>query len=110
MHVQVSTDRNIQAHEKMMSWISSTVSDALSNFGDNVTRVDVHLSDTNSNKKDSEDDIRCVLEARFKGRKPIAVTHRAGDLDPALMGAATKLTRVLNSRLGRLQNQHRRIH
>jgi len=49
-----------------------------------------------------------MLEARIEGRQPIAVTHQAASLDQAVDGAAGKLTRLIESDLGRLRDQWRR--
>ncbi|MBE9122501.1 HPF/RaiA family ribosome-associated protein [Tychonema sp. LEGE 07199] len=70
-----------------------------------ITHVDVHLSDENSDKKGGDDDMRCTIEARLKGHQPLAVTHQAATLDQAVDGAADKLTRLIDSTLGRLHDQ-----
>ena len=67
-------------------------------------RRDVHLSDENSDKKCGNDDMRCVMEARLEGRQPIAATHQAATLDQAVDGATDKLTRWIESTLGRLRD------
>jgi ribosome-associated translation inhibitor RaiA len=80
------------------------VESALNRFSDHITRVEVHLSDENSEKKGGEHDMRCVMEARLEGRQPIAVTHQAATVDEAVDGAADKLTRLIESTLGRLRD------
>ena len=52
--------------------------------------------------------MRCRMEARLEGRKPVAVTHQAATLDEAVEGAAGKLIRLIESTLGRLRDQKRR--
>lgn len=42
---------------------------------------------------------------RLEGRKPVAVTHQAATLDQAVDGARDKLTRLIDSTLGRLRDQ-----
>lgn len=49
--------------------------------------------------------MRCMMEARLEGRQPIAVTHQAASLDQAVDGAADKLTKMIDSTLGRLRDQ-----
>ncbi|MEO7817581.1 MAG: HPF/RaiA family ribosome-associated protein, partial [Actinomycetota bacterium] len=75
--------------------VSGVVESALNLFSDHITRVEVHLSDENSDMKVSADDMRCVMEARLEDRQPIAVTHQAATLDQAVDGAADKLTRMI---------------
>lgn len=105
MKIQINTDRNIEGHEALVSQVSGAVQSALSRISEHITRVEVHLSDENSNRKGGNDDMRCVMEARVEGRRPIAVTHRAGTLDQAVDGAAEKLTKLIKSTLGRLCDQ-----
>ena len=105
MQVQINTDRNIEGHEALTTQVSGVVESALSRFSDSITRVEVHLSDENSDKKGGKDDMRCVMEARLEGRQPVAVTNQAATVDQAVDGAAEKLTRMLESTLGQLRDQ-----
>jgi ribosome-associated translation inhibitor RaiA len=105
MQIQVNTDRNIKEHEAPAAQVSSIVESALSRFSDHITREEVHLSDENSDKKGGNNDMRCVMEARIEGRRPIAVTHQAATFDLAVNGAADKLTRLIESTLGRQREQ-----
>lgn len=106
MHIQVNTDGNIEGREALASHVRGVVEGALSRFSDRITRVEVHLSDQNSDKS-GQDDKRCMMEARLEGRPPTAVTHQAASLGDAIDGAADKLKRSLESTLERLED-HRR--
>lgn len=109
MQIQVNTDRNNQADETLSAEVNRIVEGALTRFTDHITRVEVHLSDGNSNKKASgKGDMRCLMEARLEGRQPVAVTHSAATSSQAVEGAADKLTRLIESGLGRLRAQQRR--
>ena len=103
MQIQVNTDHSIEGHEALAAQVSGVVESALSRFGDHITRVEVHLSDETSHKR-GHNDKRCMMEARFKGHQRSAVTHQAATLDQAVDGAADKLTRVIESTLGRLRD------
>ena len=107
MQIQMNTDGNIEGHEALATQVSSVVENALKHVSDHITRVEVHLSDENSDKKGGNDDMRCVMEARLEGRQPVAVTHHAATVDQAVDGAAGKLTRMIESTLGRLRDQKR---
>lgn len=102
MQVQVNTDRNIEGHAALADRVSGVVEAALSRTSDRITRVEVHLSDENSDKKGGEN-MRCMMEARLEGRPPVAVTHHAATVDDAVDGAAAKLARLIDSTLGRLR-------
>lgn len=105
MQIKINTDSNIEGHEALAGQVRSVVEIALSRFSNHITRVEVHLSDENSDKKGGNNDMRCMMEARIEGRKPIAVNHHAATLDQALDGAADKLCRMIESTLGRLRDQ-----
>jgi len=104
MQVLVNTDHNIQGHEALAAQVSEVVDNALNRVSDHITRVEVHLDDENGDKH-GPNDKRCVMEARLEGRQPIAVTHRAATLDQAVDGAADKLTRLIESTLGRRRHE-----
>ncbi|TVQ69136.1 MAG: hypothetical protein EA372_12420 [Chromatiaceae bacterium] len=105
MLIQINTDDNIDHSDTLMEWIEATVTDVLDRFADQVTRVEIHLSDENSDKKSGDSDMRCLLEARLKGRQPVAVTDAAATLEQAVDGAVGKMKRSLESTLGRLQKR-----
>jgi len=108
MQIQINTGHSIEVHEALAAEISGVVESALSRFSDHITRVEVHLSDENSDKKVGHDAMRCIMEARLEGRQPIAVSHQAETLDQAIDGAADKLTRLIKHTLGRLCDQKSR--
>jgi len=103
MQVQVNTDDNVEGREELVRRVEAEVGHTLSHFGDQITRVEVHLSDEDSDKS-GRNDKRCLMEARLAGRQPIAVSNHAGSLDEAFSGAAEKLKRALQSTLGRLKD------
>ena len=106
MHIQITTDSNIEGREELADHIKGVVESTLSRFSDRITRVEVHLSDQNSDDN-GQDDKRCVMEVRLKGRQPTAVTHQAESLGDAIDGAAEKLKRSLESTLERLKAARR---
>jgi len=104
MQIQVNTDNHIHGRDEIVALVETSVEGAVGRFRDRITRVEAHLSDTNSHKTKG-DDIRCVLEARLAGHQPIAVTHQASTVELALSGAADKLERSVESTLGRLKER-----
>ncbi len=107
MQVQVNTDHTIEGHEALATQVSDVVESALARISDHITRVEVHLTDENGDKQ-GQNDKRCMMEARIEGRQPLAVTHQAGTLEQAVNGAADKLTRLIESTLGRGRHQESR--
>lgn len=108
MLIQVRTGPNIEANEARVAMISGVVEGALGQFSDSITRVEAHLSDENSDKKTGHKAIRCMLEARVEGHRPLAVTNNASILEEAVVGAAEKLNRLIENTLGRQREQQSR--
>ncbi|MDO8876299.1 MAG: HPF/RaiA family ribosome-associated protein [Pseudolabrys sp.] len=100
MQIQVNTDANIKGRDNLVRQIEAEINTALSQFSDQITRVEVHLSDENAVKSGLADK-RCLMEARPAGRQPIAVSHEGATLEEAYSGAAMKLRSSLESTLGR---------
>jgi hypothetical protein len=105
MQIQVNTDGNIEARDKLLHHVEAAIGTALSRFSDQITRVEVHLSDENADKSGGADK-RCMLQARPAGQQPVAVTHHAATLDQACSGAAHKLQHLLESKFGQ-QGEHK---
>ncbi len=101
MKVQVNTSRNVEGHEELGRRIEAAVEKALGRFRDQISRVEVHVSDANSHKSGG-DDKRCVMEARLGGLPPMVARHRAATVDQAVEGAAAKVQRTIERTLGRL--------
>jgi ribosome-associated translation inhibitor RaiA len=104
MQIQINAGHNIDVHEALAAKVSGVVENALSRISDQITRVEVHLSDEDG-KKNGINDKRCMMEARLAGRQPVAVTDEAGTIDEAVEGAANKLARLIESDLDRLHDK-----
>lgn len=50
MQIQVNTDDNVEGREELVRQLEAEISRTLGRFGDHFTRVEVHLSDENSDK------------------------------------------------------------
>jgi ribosomal subunit interface protein len=108
MLVQVTTDNHVSGGEKLNAYVESALSDALERYGDQVTRVGVHLADENSHKK-GDADKRCTLEARLKGLEPIVATGSGADIDQAIDQSIEKLLAALEKKVGRLGDKKGRV-
>lgn len=106
MQIQINTDRNIQADERLAEFIRDTLQSKLNRFAGNLTRIEVHLSDENGQQKNDGHDKRCLLEARFEGLDPVAITEHAATVGQAITGAADKMQRKLSSLVGKLRDKH----
>ena len=104
MKIQINTDNNIEGSDELAEQAKATVESTLGHLAERITRVEVHLSDENSDKSGAHDK-RCMMEARLEGHQPIAATDEAGTVAQAIDGAAEKLKRSLDHALGRLSDR-----
>jgi ribosome-associated translation inhibitor RaiA len=102
VRVLTNTGGNVAGSADLSAQVEASVVNELGRFSQQVTRVEVHLSDENGDKSGA-DDKRCLMEARLEGRPPTAVSHRASTMQLAIDGAAAKLARAIESTLGRLR-------
>jgi ribosome-associated translation inhibitor RaiA len=103
MQIQINTDNNIAGSEDLTALSTSSISEELRRFSEQITRVEVHFSDEDGNK-DGLNDKRCMVEARLAGMNPIAVTNQADTHEKAFSGAIDKLKNSLEKITGRLKN------
>lgn len=106
MQINVNTDRTIEKHQGLDDHVETVVKDNVGRF-DQVHRVDVHLSNENSQKQ-LDGGNRCMMEAHVTGYAPVVVTEHAVNLHQAISSAGNKLKRALDSALGRLADKGRR--
>jgi ribosome-associated translation inhibitor RaiA len=100
MQIQINAGNHLEPSEARDAWAAGLVESAMAHYADNVTRVEVHLSDENGGKGGAPIK-RCVMEARVNGRPPIAVSNDAEGVDAAVNGAVHKLVRATEHALGR---------
>ena len=102
MKIQFNSDNNTKGAEELRASLTDLVSEKLSRYSHQITRIEVHLSDEDG-QKDGLNDKRCMLEARLEGRQPIAVTNEANSFEQAANGAIDKLKSSLIKISGRLR-------
>lgn len=105
MQIQVNSDDNVESTEDLARLVEKEITKSLGRFSDQITRIEVHLGDENADKSGGADK-RCMMEARLAGLDPEAATHHGASLEEAYRGAAKKLARTLDRKLGRL-NDHK---
>jgi ribosome-associated translation inhibitor RaiA len=104
MEININTNNTIDRHQGLDERVRTSVEDAISRFSEQVRRVDVHLSDENSQKHEDGANY-CMLEARVSGYAPVVVHAHAANLDQSITVACGKLKRALDSALGRLNDK-----
>jgi hypothetical protein len=103
MQILINVDSNIHGRERLAAYVTGIAEDSLSRFRERLTKVELHLGDEDSHTG-GQDDKRCTVEARIKGRQPITVAHRAATMNEAVSGALDKVKRSIDSTLERLRD------
>jgi hypothetical protein len=107
MQVQVNTGNGLDNKESLERFATDFLNDALARFSQEITRVEVQISDEACGKGGATD-LRCMMEARLNGHEPVAVNHYGATQDEAFRGAAQRLVHALDHTLGKLdRHQHR---
>ena len=107
MQIQVNASNGVENKETLERWADAEIKSSLSRFVEDVTRVEIHLSDETTGKSGGGDK-RCTMEARLAHHQPVAVTNDAPTLDEAFRGAAGKLKRLLEHTLAKLDHKRDR--
>jgi ribosomal subunit interface protein len=102
MKIQLNSDKNIQITERFEKYFSEKINRALKRFENNITRIEIHLSDQNANKT-GPDDIVCKVEARIKDLQPVIVTGKSDTKEKALDEAIKKMKASLDKVTGKLK-------
>ena len=102
MKVQINTDSNIKGSNELTQYGEAIIRDVLGRFSGRITRVEIHLSDENSDNKSGIDDKRCLLEVRLANHQPIVSTHEGDTIEQAIEGALRTMVQTLDSTIGRL--------
>ncbi len=100
MLIQINTDNNITVHPEYNNKLSTLLEDELKRFSNNITRIELYLSDHNGPKKGINDK-KCALEVRLAGHKPLAATDLGSTYDLAVKGAVEKMKGLLDTALGK---------
>ncbi|HEX2545690.1 MAG TPA: HPF/RaiA family ribosome-associated protein [Ramlibacter sp.] len=109
MKVQVNTSNDIENKDALERWASEYLNEHLARFDQDLTSIEVQLTDENHAAKGGGVDKRCMLEARVSGRgAPIAVTNYAPNQDLAFRGATEKLVHALDHEFGKHDRREHR--
>jgi ribosome-associated translation inhibitor RaiA len=106
MQININTDSTIERTAGLTEHAQTVVGAAVHRFAENISRIDVHLSD-NKSEKSADGENRCMIEARLTGYNTIAVSDHSATLHQAISGASDKLKRAIDSALGKLHDSKR---
>jgi len=106
MEFQFNTDSSVMGTENVAERIEAQLRKRLGRFEERLTRLEVHVTDSNA-RKGGDDDKSCRIEARPRGGDPVVVTAQAGDVDLAARQAGEKMVSLLESHFGKADRHHR---
>jgi hypothetical protein len=95
MQIRVDVDDHIDGSEELMVRVEGVVEGSLDGYQEQVTRVDVHLSQRIPHRH-GELDMCCRMEAQAGDQGPISVSHEAMTLTEAIHAASAKLQRAVH--------------
>jgi hypothetical protein len=105
VEIHINTGNGMENRAALERWADQEIRQSLSRFEQDIRRVEVHLSDVNSDKGGAGDK-RCLIEAHLPQHPPVAVSDQAPSLEEAFRGAEAKALRALDSVLGKVK-KHR---
>jgi len=105
MQIQVYV-HDEEVREPLERYVHQRLEESLQYVADRLTRVEVHLRETNGHGKASGK--RCTLEARPRGLDPLAVEHDSSDYVESVKQASGKLRRLLQSTFDRLGDRSKK--
>jgi len=96
MTIQINTDNHLTVSPEYAEKIKGMILGEIDHFIEHLTRIEVYLSDQNA-QKETATDKRCNIEAKLKGKPPVAVSDDADTYDQAISGAAARLKTTLDT-------------
>lgn len=96
MQIQINSDKNIELTKDAKDDLKLKVEKKLARFDNLITRVEVHLSDENSDKSGLNDK-KCLIEARLLNRQPIIVTDHSENTGKSFVACLNKIQRKINA-------------
>jgi ribosome-associated translation inhibitor RaiA len=103
MQIRVDVDDHIDGSEELMVRVEGVVEGSLDRFQEQISRVDVHLSQRIPHRH-GERDMCCRMEAHAAGLKLVAVIHEAQTLTEAIHAASAKLERAVRLALAKAKD------
>jgi ribosome-associated translation inhibitor RaiA len=104
MQIQINSDKNIDITIDSKQDYKAKTEKKLDRFESIISRIEVHLSDENS-EKSGLNDKKCLIEARMLNRQPIIVTDTSDVIEKSFSSALNKLRRKLDSIVGKMRDQ-----
>jgi hypothetical protein len=99
MQFQFNSDNRVSGDAAVAEQIEALVRGRLERVSDRITRVEVHVGDVNGPKGGK--DIRCAVELRPSGLKPISGTDESASVEAAVASATDKALSAYDRQIGK---------
>jgi hypothetical protein len=99
MQFQFNSDNRITGDATVAGRIENLVRGRLDRVSDRLSRVEVHVSDVNGPRHGN--DIRCAVELRPNGMKPVSATDEAASVEAAVASATDKALSAYDRLIGK---------
>jgi hypothetical protein len=100
MQFQFNSDNQTPLGADAAQQAQAIVEARLGRISDRLTRVEVHVSDVDG-PRNGGDDMRCAIEIRPNGMRPITATDQASSVEGAVSAAADKVLKVFDRQIGK---------
>jgi len=104
MIIQVNTDNHTEGKEELNTYITNLVKEKLQRFDNQLTRIEVHLSDENGGGKAGADDKKCNIEARLENLEPVFASSQSDELSKAIHDCLQKIKRGIEHQIDKVKN------
>jgi ribosome-associated translation inhibitor RaiA len=104
MQFQFNSDNQTPLGAECAQQAQDIVEARLGRISDRLTRVEVHISDVDG-PRNGGDDMRCAIEIRPNGMRPITATDQASSVEGAVSAAADKVLKVFERQIGKTTNR-----
>jgi len=103
MQININTGNHIEGSDRRESYFTDVLKEKLKRFDDHITSLEIHISDQNAKDRSGAAEIRCNMEARANGVKPLAVSCSADTIEKAIAGATDKMKHLLEHTFDKLR-------
>ena len=99
MQFQFNSDSRTPGHLDVAEQIEALVRGKLHHVADRLSRVEVHVGHVNGPR--NHDEIRCAVELRPLGMRPISAANEASSIEAAVSSATDKALTAYSRQVGK---------
>ncbi|MFN7055871.1 HPF/RaiA family ribosome-associated protein [Hyphomonas sp.] len=101
MDIQFNTGNKVDGDARMGAHVEARLRERLARFERRLSRIEVHIRDTDGTRREGPDGIEATIEARPKSGDPIAVTERRESPEAAFSAAVQTLVARMDAVFGK---------